>query len=79
MAIFSIDAHKDKSAVSEEDIKAYYETNSDRFMTQAKVSVEYVELKASDLEKDIAVDEGRLEDMYNLYKTNAMNPNGAAT
>jgi peptidyl-prolyl cis-trans isomerase D len=42
-------------------------------MTKAKVSVEYVELKAKDLEKDIAVDEGRLEDMYNLYKRNAMN------
>ena len=73
MAVFNIDAHKDKSVVSDEDIKAYYETNSDRFMTQAKVSAEYVELKAADLEKDIAVDEGRLEDMYNLYKKNAMN------
>ena len=73
MAIFSIDAHKDDAAVSEEDIKEYYETNSGRFMTEAKVSVEYVELKAADLENDIAIDEGRVEDMYNLYKSNAIN------
>lgn len=61
------------STVSAEEIKAYYESNLIQFMSQEKVSLEYVELDVADLAKGIetSVDDARAfyEDNQQQYQT----------
>ena len=45
-----------KFEITEEEIKATYEANSDRYMLPEKVSIEYVELKSDVLSKDVEID-----------------------
>ncbi|MBN1379459.1 MAG: SurA N-terminal domain-containing protein [Gammaproteobacteria bacterium] len=55
--------------VSEQDIKAYYEKNSDRYKTEEKIRVEYIELSLAGMLAKVAVDEAQLESTYNTALT----------
>lgn len=51
-------------ALSEEDVKAYYSSHSEKFMTEEQLIVEYLELTPSDLLGEVSVDEQMVEDLY---------------
>lgn len=53
---------------SDDEVKAYYEANKDRFILPEQVSVEYLELSAADLMGDIDVDEDALRSMYEQHQ-----------
>ncbi len=50
--------------VSDEDVQKYYDENSMQFVTEEKVSIEYLELKVDDLAKDVDIDEAKLLENY---------------
>ncbi len=53
---------------TDEDIKAYYESNLDRFALPEQVSIEYLEISASDLLGNVDVDEEALRNMYEVQQ-----------
>ncbi|HED32860.1 MAG TPA: hypothetical protein ENJ08_01400 [Gammaproteobacteria bacterium] len=57
----------DDLTITDEQIEAYFEENKSRFMHPETVSISYVELKASDLAKDIPVDEEAVKRLYDEY------------
>ncbi len=57
----------DDLVITDEQIEAYFEDNKSRFMHPETVSISYVELKASDLAKDIPVDEDAVKRLYDEY------------
>jgi len=60
--------------VPEEQIKAYYDSNLERYVIPEQVRVEYLELSASDLMGDITVDEETLRKMYQEQQSQFMVP-----
>ena len=50
--------------VNDDEVKAYYDSNTSKFMTPEKVKLSYIELKQSDLAKNVEVDNGKLEAFY---------------
>ncbi len=54
----------DSVEISEEDIKEYYARNSEQFMTEEQLVIEYIELQPSDLLGEVSVDEGMVEELY---------------
>lgn len=64
---FNTEALKQGIELEAEEITAFYEANSDRFMTEEKVSVAYVVLSKSDINVDIDVSEDELNQAYDDY------------
>ena len=64
---FSVDHFSSDITVTEDEIKTAYERDSDRYMLPEKLSVEYVELKADTLSKDVVIDEQAIVGMYDEY------------
>ncbi|MEE9342878.1 MAG: SurA N-terminal domain-containing protein [Gammaproteobacteria bacterium] len=54
--------------VTDEEVKAQYETNSSVYMEPERVKVEYVSLRQSDLELEITIDSTELEEYYQERK-----------
>lgn len=50
--------------VSADEITAYYEANSEQYMTEEKLIVEYIELQPSDLLSEISVDDELIDERY---------------
>ena len=65
---FTTDTDSADIVVTDEEIEDYYNSNSSRYMTPERVSVEYVEITSEDLADTINVDEARIEEMYDDYK-----------
>ncbi len=55
---------KDEADAGEEALKQYYEQHREEFMTPEQVSVEYVELKSTDLGTDVQPTEEELRQFY---------------
>jgi peptidyl-prolyl cis-trans isomerase D len=64
----------DDSAPSEEELLAWYEANKNAFLTDEKVSVEYVELKGSDLPADGIIDDASLRARYEENRARFVEP-----
>ncbi len=64
---FAMDSFSSDVEVTEEEIKAAYEANSDMYMLPEKVSIEYVELKSDALSNDVEIDEQAISTMYDEY------------
>ena len=64
---FSVDHFSSDITVTEDEIKAAYERDSDRYMLPEELSVEYVELKADALSKDVVIDEQAIAILYDEY------------
>lgn len=60
---------KDEADASEATIQEYFEAHREEFMTPEQVSIEYVELKSADLEKD--VQPPTEEELQEFYKERA--------
>ena len=54
----------EKAALPESRIKSYYDDHQDRYVIPEKVSIAYLELSASDLVKQVKVDDEVLRKMY---------------
>ncbi len=73
----SLQPYLDQAAVSDDDIAARYEEQSDRYLNPETVDVEFVEVRLADLAAGIEVTEEKLRDFYDeevsrdplLYKT----------
>ncbi len=62
--------YKDPAIASDEAIKKYYDANQLSYQTAEKVSIEYIELSASELSKDIPPpSEDQLKQFYNDRKS----------
>ncbi|WP_028669964.1 SurA N-terminal domain-containing protein [Saccharospirillum impatiens] len=57
--------------VSEQDVQAYYDSNSDQFLNPEQVQVRYVVLNQSDLIPDMVVTESDIDAEYNRYVSDA--------
>ncbi|MEN8169088.1 MAG: SurA N-terminal domain-containing protein [Pseudomonadota bacterium] len=56
--------------VSEEEIRAYYESNSSRYMQPEQVKIDYLEIKAADITSAIEVNEEEMRQRYEAQKLN---------
>ena len=61
---FSLEDVKSKITLTDEEISAYYADNESRFMSDEKVSVDYVELDQAILAGDVIVDEDEIKARY---------------
>ncbi|UYM16058.1 SurA N-terminal domain-containing protein [Endozoicomonas euniceicola] len=61
------DKVRDSIQPSEDEIATYYESHSDRFMTEEQVVIQYVEMKKADLKGDIEISDQELRDEYHHY------------
>jgi len=50
------------------EVQAYYDANKSAFMTQEKLSIEYVELKLEDIAKRYEIDEETIKDHYAAHR-----------
>jgi peptidyl-prolyl cis-trans isomerase D len=60
-----LDAYKDQIKPSDADIKAYYNSHADQYMTEEKIKLSYVRLKAADLAEAVSVTPEQLQSYYN--------------
>lgn len=69
IAWLTLDADKVREAIqpSDDEIATYYESHSDRFMTEEQVVIQYVEMKKADLQKGIVISDQELRDEYHRY------------
>lgn len=64
----------DDSAPSEDELRTWYEANKNMFLTDEKVSIEYVELKGSELKVDSVIDDATLRTRYEENKARFVEP-----
>ncbi len=57
-------AFLEQVGVGDDDIEAFYAENSERFMVEESVALEYVELRLDDIASEISVDEAMVRDYY---------------
>ncbi|HRQ64389.1 MAG TPA: SurA N-terminal domain-containing protein [Xanthomonadaceae bacterium] len=53
-----------EDTLDEEDLQSWYAANLDRFMQPEQVTIEYVEIRESDVEVDTSIDESELRRRY---------------
>lgn len=77
-AMLTIKPELDKVAVTDDEVKAYYDENSTEFLTQEQVVVEYVELEKSAFFDQVAVDDAALQELYQAEIANLVEQRHAA-
>jgi len=65
---YSVDPESADITVTDQEIEDYYNNNADRYMTDEKVSVEYVEVTSDDVAGSVPVDEDQLAQRYEQFK-----------
>lgn len=53
--------------ISDDEIKAYYDANHDKFMAPANVRFNYLLLSMDDLRKQVEATDEKVEEFYNMY------------
>ena len=59
-----------KTTTTTEDVKNFYNNNSNLFLTNKLAKVKYIELSSKNLKEDVSVDEQILKEEYDLYIQN---------
>lgn len=77
-AMLTIKPELDKVAVTEDEVKTYYDENPSEFLTQEQVVVEYVELEKSAFFDQVAVDDAALQELYQAEIANLVEQRHAA-
>lgn len=72
--ILKSDDYKEAVNITDEDIKTYFEANTDEFMTPEQVKLEYVLLDEAALADSVTVDEDELLTFYEDNKENYQSP-----
>ncbi len=70
-ATFNVEHFSADYAPTADEVKTFYEANPKRFMTIEKMSVDYVEIKSSDLAGNVEIDEAMITKMYDEYVASA--------
>jgi peptidyl-prolyl cis-trans isomerase D len=65
---------REQVEVSDEEIKEYYESHADEFMTPERVRVQYLQLDMDDIKIDNPVDEQALQALYRDRSENYVTP-----
>ncbi|OGT44141.1 MAG: hypothetical protein A3F13_05935 [Gammaproteobacteria bacterium RIFCSPHIGHO2_12_FULL_40_19] len=73
-AIVPMQSFVSKTQVTDEEIKKYYDRNPTEFETPAKVSVAYIVLSPTDIEKTVTVTPAEAEQFYQSHLTNYQLP-----
>jgi peptidyl-prolyl cis-trans isomerase D len=68
--------HKDTSAVTDEDAKAYYGLNQEKFRTPAMVKVRYVYFTISDARKSVTLGDDDISEFYERNKSKYVDASG---
>ena len=69
--VFNVEHFSANYSPTNDDIKAFYKANPQRFMTSEKVSVDYIEIKSEDLAESVEIDEAMIAKMYDDYVASA--------
>ena len=69
-AVVPVERFKDDGEPSEEEIKAFYTEDTDRYRVAEKASLEYVTLSIEQLMKEVTPDEQALKEYYQANETN---------
>lgn len=64
---FNLESFSTSTQATAEEIKAYYDSNRQRFMLPEKLKVDYVEITSDSLATQVEVDEQRIKAMYDEY------------
>lgn len=56
-------------SISDEEVKAFYDKNQDRYKTNEEVKVDYIELNINDLAKTVPIDDAALRERYEEQKS----------
>lgn len=67
-ALIPVSRYSENIEITANEIESYYSDNSSRYSTPERVSVEYLELKASELAKGIEADDEKLRELYEQRK-----------
>ena len=69
IAWLTLDADKVRDAIqpTDDEIAAYYESHSERFMTEEQVVIQYVEMKKAELKSDIGISDQELREEFHRY------------
>ena len=73
-AEYPLKNYLDAVKVSDEEVKEYYSTHKQNFMTQSQVKISYLLLDAAELATQIEVTEKQLQDYYADYKDSFLTP-----
>lgn len=68
-AVLDAPAADTLQAPTDEELKAHYDANADRYVTEEQVRIEYVEIEAAKLEVPTTVDEATLKQKYEEQQT----------
>jgi peptidyl-prolyl cis-trans isomerase D len=68
------DRFADEISITEEDVATYYEENTDEFMAEEQVRLDYVELDTSDMLQDATLDEDELRQRYEAAQQRYLTP-----
>lgn len=60
------DMFRDDVELTNEDVQAFYDANTDRFLTEEKVEIAYIELDRSDYADEVEISEAELREAYDL-------------
>ncbi|RBP85877.1 peptidylprolyl isomerase [Marinomonas rhizomae] len=61
---FSLADESEKTSVSDDELKAYYDANKDNFKTPEQVKVNYVVISSSDFNSKVKITDAELQDAY---------------
>ncbi len=64
----------DQVEVSDDEARAYYDDNGDRFMAPEQVAIEYIELSVDDLMPQVEVDDATLREIYESRRMEFVTP-----
>ncbi len=67
-AVIRTDQFIDQIEVSDEDISDYYERNSEQYMSEARIRVNYIELSSESLKELITLSEDQISSLYDETK-----------
>jgi peptidyl-prolyl cis-trans isomerase D len=59
-----LDDYKDQIKPNDDDVKAYYDSHSDQYMTEEKIKLSYVRLKVADLAEAVSITPEQLQSFY---------------
>lgn len=63
-AVLKASSFVDEFTIEEDEVKKFYEENSDLFQTEARMKVEYIELSIDSLSKTVVPSEEEIETLY---------------
>ena len=74
LRLLTVENLSETIAPTEQDIEAYYNENAARYMSAARVKVNYIEVSLDKVKQQISVDEDRMRERYEQMKNQLTTP-----